>query len=121
MKQCKTYRCTRNSVPDAFGYCSLCFSKIMEVRKVKALESIAESLKLNNSLDNIQQQKEPIIKNKIIKKNKVKSSQIKSTIVETDFIPEINISSIKSTNVKVETETNNKNLKEISSKLKNIN
>lgn len=113
---CKTKRCTRNSIPDAFGYCNACFTRIMEIRKVKALESIAESLK-NINLDNISTteffDKPNFVKNKIKPKKK-------RIIEDNDFIPTMDISNIKSTNIKIETKTNNKDLQEISQKLQNI-
>jgi hypothetical protein len=114
MHHCKTKNCTRNSVPEGFGYCSVCFSKIMEVRKVKALEKIANQLEfLNNKKLNMF---EPNInENKFIKKSKINRSYETN-----DFIPNLDISNIKSTNITIETKTENQNLEEIKNKLEKI-
>ncbi len=117
--QCKTQRCTRNSIPESFGFCNICFAKIIEVRKVKALESIAKSLKLLNLPDIILKQES----NSKIDHHHVDPlplQQKKKTTCGDDFIPSMDISKIKSTNIKVQTKTNKKDLKEISNKLKHL-
>ena len=113
---CRTKSCTRNSVPEGFGYCNVCFSRIMEIRKTKALEKIANQLELlNNSNSNFiytEKQTNKKIENKKI--NKIQNN-------DNDFIPILDISNIKSTNITVETKTEKGNLKKIKDKLQTIN
>ncbi len=112
--QCKTQRCTRNSIPESFGFCNICFAKIIEIRKVKALESIAKSLKLLNLPEVILKQN---VTNEHIEPSLPRK---KRTTHNEDFIPSMDISKIKPTNIKVQTKTDKKDLKEISNKLKHL-
>ncbi len=114
--QCKTQQCTRNAIPESFGFCNICFAKIIEIRKVKALESIAESLELLNLPKDILNQK-PNLVNKDMDPPLPRKKRIVS---DEDFIPSMDISKIKSTNIKVKTKTNKKDLKKISDKLKHL-
>ena len=111
---CKTKDCKRNSVPEGFGYCNVCFTRIMEIRKIKALERIAKNLEKLN----INSGPTKIIHERIVQE----SNKPKNTVEECDdFIPSIDISKISSGGMKVETKTDDsKNIKNSKEKLSNI-
>lgn len=117
--QCKTQRCTRNSIPESFGFCNICFAKIIEIRKVKALESIAKSLKQLN-FPEIIHTKETRTINQPNDSLPLKKKKKKAIIHNDDFIPSMDISKIQPTNIKIETKTSSKNLSEINKKLQNL-
>jgi len=123
--QCKTKNCTRNKVPDSFGFCNICFSKIIEIRKVKALEAIATTLQkfdLQNFITvNSNVKTKPVKYDETIKKINKPIKKINKLIEqEADFIPTMDISRIKQTNIQIQTKTDKKDLNQISQKLKNI-
>ncbi len=114
MNLCKTKHCSRNAVPEGFGYCNVCFTRIMEVRKIKALERIANALEKNDfsSPTNLTSGE---FTPTIIKKNKIKSEETPD-----DFIPNIDISNVKTSGVKIETKKDKKNIQKIKERLSKI-
>ena len=114
MNLCKTRHCTRNAVPEGFGYCNVCFTRIMEVRKVRALEKIAEELAMINiSGTNLTQTNRQQFTQTVIKKKDLKKE-------DSDFIPNIDIKDVQTSGVKVETKKDRKNISKIRERLKNI-